>query len=179
MIKYDTSFVRRDKETRARHGKPWTPEDRANLERLFKQAVPLKDICEELQRPADGTMNKLVQWRMVIRDTVGVYQYTYFVSDQYFKAHQLLNPYYPKTQPQPETKEANMSNAPVIENKTFIAGVDATTMSDEDIFKKIYELENAVSKWDAMKTKPEKLKKKIAATQDDIAKLAAYVDSRD
>lgn len=66
-----------------------------------------------------------------------------------------------------------------IETKVLIAGIDAATMSDTDIFSKISKLEGEISKLTAIKAKSVKLAAAIAAIEDDVQKLVAYVDGRD
>lgn len=56
---WDTSFKRRDNELRARHGMIWSEAELLKLKLLFVRGCSLEQICIELQRPADGTLNKL------------------------------------------------------------------------------------------------------------------------
>ena len=75
------------------------------------------------------------------------------------------------------TKEHDMSK-PIIETKTFIAGVDASTLTDIEIFNKIAELEVKADKWSKVQNKPKKLGKMIDEVHADIAALVKYVDER-
>ena len=66
-----------------------------------------------------------------------------------------------------------------IETKVLIAGIDAATMSDMDIFSKISKLEGEISKLTTIKAKSAKLAAAVSAIEDDVQKLVAYVDGRD
>ena len=65
-----------------------------------------------------------------------------------------------------------------IETKTFIEGIDAANLSDEQVFKKIASLENSIKVWSAIENKPKKLDALIEQTKADIKALVAYVDGR-
>ena len=78
------------------------------------------------------------------------------------------------TEPQP--KEDTM--ATIIETKTFIDGIDASTVSDEQIFTRIAKIEAQIDTWNKIKTKPKKLEAKIAEAQQSINMLVAFVDGR-
>lgn len=84
-----------------------------------------------------------------------------------------------KTQPE-ATKEIQMTikNATLIEKRTFINGVDASTMSDDDIFQVIAKAESEAQNLETILDKPEKLIKKIAGMCKAIAKVKQYVDNR-
>ena len=56
---WDASFKRRDNELRARHGMIWSEAELLKLKSLFVRGCNLEQLCIELQRPADGTLNKL------------------------------------------------------------------------------------------------------------------------
>lgn len=159
---FDASFARRDSVRRANHGRTWTHEHRAQLEELYHSGASLEEMCEALQRPADGTLNKLEAWNMVRYDP-----FTNTYTRRQTK---------PKALPtQPE--EPTMTHA-TIETKTFIEGIDAANMSDEQIFKKIANLENSIKAWSAIENKPKKLDALIEQTKADIKALVAYVDGR-
>lgn len=78
-----------------------------------------------------------------------------------------------------ETKMAQTANgAPAIETKIFIFGVDASTMSDDQIVDRIFDIEGQIETLESMKNKPKKLTAKIEAMKADIKALVEYVDSR-
>lgn len=64
---WDTSFARRDSERRARHGMIWSEAELLKLKLLFVRGCSLEQICIELQRPADGVINKLCSPLNLIR----------------------------------------------------------------------------------------------------------------
>ena len=65
-----------------------------------------------------------------------------------------------------------------IETKTFIEGIDAANLSDEQVFKKIASLESSIKAWGAIENKPQKLNALIEQTKADINALVSYVDGR-
>lgn len=162
MEKFDASFARYDGAIRDNHGKIWSQESLATLAALFHDGESLAGMCETLQRPADGTLKKLVQHRLLHHDPF---------TNTYTRCHTQ-----PKTKPtQPE--EPTMTHA-TIETKTFIEGIDAANMGDEQIFKKIASLENSIKVWGAIENKPKKLDAMIEQTKADIKALVVYVDGR-
>ena len=168
---FDSSFERGDNVERARHGKPWLEAEEQNLERLFRAGLQLKQLCEELQRPAAGTLFRLCKLGMLRRDETGLHHYRYYYAVYVEKQLDA------QTQTQPTTQEPKMT-APTIETKTFIAGKDAKNMSDSEIFALIAELEADVDKLSSIRNKPKKLVASIEKTQAEIAKLVEYVDGR-
>lgn len=81
-----------------------------------------------------------------------------------------------------ETQENEMAQtangAPAIETKIFIFGTDASTMSDDQIVDRIFDIEKEIASLEAVKNKPKKLVAKLQAMQDDIKALVEYVDGR-
>ena len=81
---WDTSFKRRDNELRARHGMIWSEAELLKLKSLFVRGCNLEQLCIELQRPADGTLNKLCSPLNLIRlDPVS---FKYYVTQSGLKA---------------------------------------------------------------------------------------------
>lgn len=71
------------------------------------------------------------------------------------------------------------ANTPkLIEKKTFINGVDASTLTDDQIFSVIKQAEAEIEGLELINNKPEKLGKKIAKLQKAIEKVRQYVDER-
>lgn len=160
-----TSFTYRDHSRRANHGCIWTHEHLSRLEELFHQGASLQEMCEDLQRPADGTLNKLLQKKLVRRD---------LISNVYYRVRRR-----PQALPPQAPEDITMTQAaPVIETKTFIEGIDAANLSDEQIFKKIASLEISIKTWGAIENKPKKLDAMIEQTKADITALVSYVDGR-
>jgi len=66
--KFDSSFASRDHQRRARHGMIWDDAELDKLCALSSKGLSLESLCIELQRPADGVINKLKQRRMITTD---------------------------------------------------------------------------------------------------------------
>ena len=81
-----------------------------------------------------------------------------------------------QTQETEMTQTAN--DVPAIETKIFIFGTDASTMSDDQIVDRIFDIERQIETLQSVKNKPKKLVAKLNAMQDDIKALVEYVDSR-
>lgn len=78
-----------------------------------------------------------------------------------------------------ETEMAQTANgAPAIETKIFIFGVDASTLSDDQIVASIFDIENEMNRLGAVKNKPKKLEAKLHDMAGDIEALVKYVDGR-
>ena len=164
---FDSSFERGANVGRARYGKPWLEAEEQNLECLLRAGFQLKQLCEALQRPAAGTLIRLCKLGLLRKEDTGQYYYSASVEKQLDV----------QTQTQPTAQETKMA-APTIETKTFIAGKDAKSMSDSEIFALIAELEADVDKLSLIRNKPKKLVASIEKTQAEIAKLVEYVDGR-
>ena len=160
--KFSTAFCHVDKTTRRFHGYPWTNEQYAELTKLFREGSCLQTMCEELERPANGVVPKLVYLNLIEFDP-----------DKccYFRIEKFDLPKQPK-------EPIMAKQEPTIETKTFISGEDAANMTDEQIFNKIASLEGQIAKWTGVKTRPNKLQKHLDQLQADIAKLVEYVDAR-
>lgn len=78
-----------------------------------------------------------------------------------------------------ETEMTQTANdVPAIETKIFIFGTDASTMSDDQIVDRIFDIERQIETLQSVKNKPKKLVAKLNAMQDDIKALVEYVDGR-
>lgn len=65
-----------------------------------------------------------------------------------------------------------------IKTKTLIQGVDASQMTDTQIFTKIHELETQIAALNQIEAKPQKLLAAVAELRADIKNLVDYVDNR-
>lgn len=65
-----------------------------------------------------------------------------------------------------------------IETKVFIQGVDATQVTDSQIFSSIARIEQEIEALEKIQNKPETLKAKINSMWADVKALAEYVDTR-
>lgn len=163
--KFDTSFSRRDKERRERHGLPWTNDELAAMGRLFVDGVDLEGICKIMQRPADGVLAKLRSHGFISFSTHDCCDYCLVIPTG--KAATT------------EQKETTMNRDNLIESKIFINGADATGMSDMEIFRLIAKTEGEIAKLSEIKAQSKKLTATIDKLKAEVAALAEYVDNRE
>lgn len=173
---FDSSFESRDNVTRKRHGLPWLTAELSSLRELFQEGKSLQEMCEILERPATGTLTKLVGVGCLRRETdTRSYRSIYYCRMPLAEDTSAVN----ETINQTETtqKEPAMT-AKLIENKMYINGTDATGLSDKEIFVLIAKTEAEIDKMKAIKTPSKKLAAAIDKLQEDVVKLANYVDER-
>ena len=173
---FDSSFEGRDNVTRKRHGLPWLAAELSSLRELFQEGKSLQEMCEMLERPATGTLVKLVGVGCLTRETDtrsyrSIYYYRMPLAEDTAAVNETIN--------QTETiqKEPAMT-AKLIENKVYINGTDATGLSDKEIFVLIAKTEVEIDRMKAIKTPSKKLAAAIDKLQEDVVKLATYVDER-
>ena len=173
---FDSSFEGRDNVTRKRHGLPWMTTELSSLRELYREGKSLQEMCEMLERPATGTLTKLVGVGCIRRETDtrsyrSIYYYRMPLAEDTAAVNEAIN--------QTETiqKEPAMT-AKLIENKVYINGTDATGLSDKEIFVLIAKTEAEIDKMKAIKTPSKKLAAAIDKLQEDVVKLATYVDER-
>lgn len=75
------------------------------------------------------------------------------------------------------TPNADLQAEP-IEIRTYIYGREASTVSDDEIFHHIQNINDEVKKLEAFDTKPKKLEQRIDILKSNRDKLVKYVDSR-
>ena len=171
---FDSSFEGRDNVTRKRHGLPWLTVELSRLRELYREGRSLQEMCEMLERPATGTLTKLVGVGCLRRETdTRSYQITYYCRMPLAEDTAAVN----ETINQTIEKEPAMT-AKLIENKVYINGTDATGLSDKEIFVLIAKTEAEIDKMKAIKTPSKKLAAAIDKLQEDVVKLATYVDER-
>ena len=173
---FDSSFEGRDNVTRKRHGLPWLTAELSRLRELYQEGRSLQEMCEMLERPATGTLTKLVGVGCLRRETdTRSYRSIYYCRMPLAEDTAAVN----ETINQTETiqKETTMT-AKLIENKVYINGTDATGLSDKEIFVLIAKTEAEIDKMKAIKTPSKKLAAAIDKLQEDVVKLATYVDER-
>ena len=171
---FDSSFEGRDNVTRKRHGMPWLSTELSSLRELYQNGRSLQEMCEMLERPATGTLTKLVGVGCLRRETdTRSYRSTYYcrmpLAEDTAAVNEAIN--------QTIQKEPAMT-AKLIENKVYINGTDATGLSDKEIFVLIAKTEVEIDKMKAIKTSSKKLAAAIDKLQEDVVKLATYVDER-
>lgn len=149
----------------SRAGHTWSEVETTLLCHEYMESVPLQNICLGHKRSKTAILAKMAKLKLIISNTDSNYQTTYVRRILPIQNH---NP----------TEKTTMTTKN-IETKVLIAGIDAATMSDTDIFSKISKLEGEISKLTAIKAKSVKLAAAISAIEDDVQKLVAYVDGRD
>ena len=175
---FDSSFEGRDNVTRKRHGLPWLAAELSSLRELFQEGRSLQEMCEMLERPATGTLTKLVGVGCIRRETdTRNYRSTYYYRMPLAEDTAAVNEAINQTTTETTEKEPTMT-AKLIENKVYINGTDATGLSDKEIFVLIAKTEVEIDKMKAIKTPSKKLAAAIDKLQEDVVKLATYVDER-
>ena len=171
---FDSSFEGRDNVTRKRHGLPWLAAELSSLRELYQEGKSLQEMCEMLERPATGTLTKLVGVGCLRRETdTRSYRSIYYYRMPLAEDTAAVN----QTTTETIQKEPAMT-AKLIENKVYINGTDATGLSDKEIFVLIAKTEAEIDKMKAIKTSSKKLAAAIDKLQEDVVKLATYVDER-
>ena len=166
---FDSSFEGRDNVTRKRHGLPWLAAELSSLRELYQEGKSLQEMCEMLERPATGTLTKLVGVGCLTRETDSrSYRSTYYYRMPLAEDTAAVN----------EAINQTTMTAKLIENKVYINGTDATDLSDKEIFVLIAKTEAEIDKMRAIKTPSKKLAAAIDKLQEDVVKLATYVDER-
>ncbi len=173
---FDSSFEGRDNVTRKRHGLPWLTAELSSLRELYQEGKSLQEMCEMLERPATGTLTKLAGIGCLRRGTYtrsyrSIYYYRMPLAEDTAAVNEAIN------QTETTQKEPAMT-AKLIENKVYINGTDATGLSDKEIFVLIAKTEAEIDKMKAIKTPSKKLAAAIDKLQEDVVKLATYVDER-
>lgn len=178
----------------ARSDMVWSEEEEKNLENSFKVGEKLEHIAYKLQRTQAAVAARMRVLGMLQIDYDGYYRTTYYVNPNWFRKRKVDIPYSdveqevaeligkPKTVSQPkQPKEDKMAVAIDIklESKTLINGLEAALMSDESLYDLLVKAETQISKWEAIKTKPNKLVKQIEDLKGRCKELADYIDSRD
>ena len=171
---FDSSFEGRDNVTRKCHGMPWLSTELSSLRELYQEGKSLQEVCEMLERPATGTLTKLVGVGCLRRETDprnyrSIYYYRMPLAEDTAAVTEAIN--------QTTQKEPTMT-VKLIENKVYINGTDATGLSDKEIFVLIAKTEAEIDKMKAIKTSSKKLAAAIDKLQEDVVKLATYVDER-
>lgn len=65
-----------------------------------------------------------------------------------------------------------------IETKTFINGIDAAQLTDDQIFQRIANIEKKIDALTAIRAKSTKIQAAIASLEADVQSLVAFVDAR-
>ena len=179
---FDASYQYRDGGIRANHGRPWTEQHLQVLRELSHGRAPLEKMCSDLGRSAAGVIPQLLKAGLIrVVDTLEGRKY-------YYKDPSPDGKFSPDTDnrsviPTTSTKtESNIMNytAPALQvkTKTLIHGVDATALTDDQIFELIAHKEAEITSLQNIKAVSQKLSARIAAIQADIKTLVDFVDAR-
>lgn len=184
-----------DRERWARYGRPWEDHEYAMLKQLFWGGKNLEQICIAMNRPPNGVLTKLREVRCVEFDLSG---YRYIVRKKTPSNSAVPITSVPDKAPlqefggvvidsaisQPITltfQETLMNKTDIIkiETKTFVNGVDVTTMDDSEVYSLIRAQEALIEDLDKIKTKPKKLVAEIEKRKAGIQALVDYLDSKE
>ncbi|ASD50507.1 hypothetical protein FDI24_gp226 [Acidovorax phage ACP17] len=151
-----------------RYGCRWEKEELDRLRQLFTSGMDLSQTCRQLERPPGGVIPKLLQLGLIAEHEQ---------SGEYIRVNQ------PKENIMNETTILAKSfspdaSVPTIETVVRINGRDASQMSNADIFRLIAKLEKEVDVLDVIRVPSKKIRAAIESLEEDIKKLAEYVDAR-
>lgn len=185
---FDVSFAYTDSETRCNHGRPWSGQAKSKVSDMFWSGSSLEQIAVAMGRSGGSILPKLVQLGCIKSD---------WACEEYVVCTRPTNP-------QPDSllaeaadnidsaiqhlsnvtnslKEILMSKTTIIkiETKTFVNGVDISSMEDAAIYQLIATQEAEIAELEKIQTKPKKLQAEIDKRRDGIKALVDYLDSAD
>lgn len=187
----------------ANYGKRWSDAEVDKLAQHLKVGADMDSISVQMQRPADGIRAKAMQHNFLCHnlndsgEDVYTLNYPAILTRQYpnrqvMKAAGLAAAYGASNKVLNHLIQGHnhdlaifdeLNEEPImahknIETKTFIGGVDASTISDAKIFNRIAELEAEYAALNKLGTSSTKLSATKKALLEDCVALAAYVDGR-
>lgn len=171
--------------TGGRYGKLWTEEELDLLHFCIFSGASLHTTALTLERPVAGLISKacMLRWLTVVAD-YGSIPHTYLINPRYrdralscFSEDMCRMRISKFHQPPQEAIMAEKEKN--IETLVMIQGENAANKTDTQLYALIGTLEGQIKKLEAIENKPKKLEKAIASLRDDIAKIVAYVDSRE
>lgn len=200
--KFDISFCRApDANNRAawsRFGRLWGGDEIARLKGLFWSGRSLEYICHDMERPPSGVLNKLAEHDCLSYDPM-TSAYTVRKKTPHnsgptkdieperevttlpaeIAAH-IDNAVSHLTRVSNSLKEILMNKTEIIkiETKTFVNGVDISTMEDSDVYALIATQEAQIKELDKIETKPRKLTAEIEKRKAGVKALVDYLDSK-
>jgi len=149
------------KPTEARnHGAVWSPANYELLKRLWFDEEPIDSICQRLGRSRLSVVSKLQMLHLV----------TYNQQARQYDPLYLTDANH--------TTQENIMSAANIETKTFINGIDAAQLTDDQIFQRIANIEKKIDALTAIRAKSTKIQAAIASLEADVQSLVAFVDAR-
>ncbi len=178
----------------SRIGRPWEKEEENFLLYAWPR-MPLVSICQVVERTPVGAMARLAMHGRLCKDRFHNYQ---LIQDKAKEPvdcgatrFEISRPHYLRyyeifhddgTQPNTNAAESAAptpkENPMKIETRTFINGVDASTLSDDAIFNEIAEIEAKIAHLRNLKTQSRKRDQTIAKMEKYAVDLAAYLDGR-
>lgn len=173
MYKIDTTMIGYDPnpQNRRNHGARWTPDDYDRLAHAwFHTDYSFDEICNKMGRSYASIIAKL-QERGYVKLNPNTMCYE---GDR--QSSQTTQTQTASTN-ETATKEDTTMNAN-IETKTFINGIDASTLDDAAIFQRIAKLEQEIDKLRSIRAGSTKLVAAINKLEGDVADLVRYVDAR-
>lgn len=182
---WDTSFIREDSNLpeRRRHGMPWMTDEYAVLKRLFFAGRSLRNLCETLQRPANGVIAKLKCRGYIVAESshssyAGVLyrvakpkESTMAVGLSSTLIDSLSSNY-------PQPKEPPMNAAIPIETITYVYGQDVKGMTEAQLIAAIKQVEKEIGLLSDVKSKSKKIAAKIAEYEKTLADIVAVLDAK-
>lgn len=178
------------------HGKVWTETDCKVMATYVRSAEPLRDVCLRMGRTGNSVTEQLRRMRVLYYDAL---QDAYLTRDGAMFATRrevdAVNEFMASNEPagplpklgapvvSPEsltTQEQTMSadNSKAVDNVTYVYGKDARTLSDDDIFRHIGDLEQQIKALCGIEAESKKLDAKIESLRADILALVNIVDNR-
>lgn len=209
--KFDVSFAKgvgaNDRDRWDRYGRPWNGDEAAHLKGLFWSGRNLEYICRAMDRPPNGVLNKLAEYRCLHYDPMA----NGYTVARKTPANSRTDKTKVEPDPDPVNRDAEPTTSPVeiaehidsaishltrvsnslkeilmnkteiikIETKTFVNGVDISTLEDSAIYNLIANQESEIEQLDKIKTKPKKLVAEIEKRKAGIDALVAYLDSKE
>lgn len=190
-----------------RFGRPWNSDEVAHLKGLFWSGRNLEYICRAMERPPNGVLNKLVELRCLHYNTT-VAEYTVTkktpANSRIDKIEVEPDPDPVNRDAEPTTspveiaehidsaishltrvsnslKEILMNKTEIIkiETKTFVNGVDISTLDDASVYALIATQEAQIKELDKIETKPKKLTAEIEKRKAGVKALVDYLDSKE
>lgn len=191
----------------SRYGRPWNDDEVAHLKGLFWSGRNLEYICRAMERPPSGVLNKLAEYRCLNYDpTAFIYIVAKKTpaNSRINKPEVEPDPDPVNRDAEPTTspveiaehidsavshltavsnslKEILMNKTEIIkiETKTFVNGVDISTMDDASVYALIATQEAQIKELDKIETKPKKLTAEIEKRKAGVKALVDYLDSKE
>lgn len=209
--KFDVNFAKgagaNDRDRWSRYGRPWNGDEVVQLKGLFWSGRNLEYICRAMERPPNGVLNKLAEYRCLNYDPMA----TAYTVAKKTPANSRIDKPEVEPDPDPVNRDAEPTTSPVeiaehidsaishltrvsnslkeilmnkteiikIETKTFVNGVDISTLDDASVYALIATQEAQIKELDKIETKPKKLTAEIEKRKAGVKALVDYLDSKE